>query len=256
MSEPKTDSIIEVLKRAGGCAYPFELANELKADPNMVVLALLRLARQGLVYRDEAATIDYTKPLLTSRWCIASKLGQAPTQPEVLGEVISLILNPPLYKVLNGWLASKSFPGLIDALRAYICGAKREVKIAMPYVGDFLGILMQECADRLRSINLKLITESDSAGDVEPLKGYLPTLQVTYATDYSRAVGRPVKVRGVHAKFVIIDDELAIVGTFNLTKYHLFVNYDIGLVVRGPIVKYLSEIFDYLWNYLAKNKGE
>jgi phosphatidylserine/phosphatidylglycerophosphate/cardiolipin synthase-like enzyme len=51
---------------------------------------------------------------------------------------------------------------------------------------------------------------------------------------------------------VVIDDELAIVGTFNLTKYHLFVNYDIGLVVRGPIVKYLSEIFDYLWDYLNK----
>jgi phosphatidylserine/phosphatidylglycerophosphate/cardiolipin synthase-like enzyme len=252
VSEPKTDNIIEALKRAGGCAYPFDLANELRADPNMVVLALLRLARQGLVYRDEVTTIDYTKPLLTSKWCITSKPERSQTQPEALGEVISLILNPPLYKDLNGWLADKSFPGLIDALRAYICGARREVKIAMPYVGDLLGILMQECADKLRNVKIRVMTEDESASDVEPLKGYLPALQVAYATDYSRAAGKPVKVRGVHAKFVIIDDELAIVGTFNLTKYHLFVNYDIGLVVRGPIVKYLSEIFDYLWGYLNK----
>jgi len=77
-------------------------------------------------------------------------------------------------------------------------------------------------------------------------------LQVVYATDYSRAADKPIKVRGIHAKFVVIDDELAIVGTFNLTKYHLFVNYDIGLVVKGPIVKYLSEIYNYLWDYLMK----
>jgi phosphatidylserine/phosphatidylglycerophosphate/cardiolipin synthase-like enzyme len=255
MSEPKTDNIIEALKKAGGCAYPFELANELRADPNMVALVLLQLARQGLVYRDETTTIDYTKPLLTSKWCITSKPAQAPTQPEapkMLGEVVDLVLSTRLYKDLDGWLTGKDFPGLIDALKAYICGARREIKIAMPYIGDFLGLLLQECADKLRNVKIRVMTESESAGDVEPLKAYLPMLQAVYATDYSRAADKPIKVRGIHAKFVVIDDELAIVGTFNLTKYHLFVNYDIGLVVRGPIVKYLSDIFDYLWDYLNK----
>jgi phosphatidylserine/phosphatidylglycerophosphate/cardiolipin synthase-like enzyme len=170
----------------------------------------------------------------------------------MLGEVVDLILSTQLYKDLGGWLTGKDFPGLIDALKAYICGAKREIKIAMPYIGDFLGLLLQECADKLRNVKIRVMTESESAGDVEPLKGYLPMLQAIYATDYSRAADKPIKVRGIHAKFVVIDDELAIVGTFNLTKYHLFVNYDIGLVVRGPIVKYLSEIFDYLWDYLNK----
>lgn len=259
MSEPKTDNIIEALKKAGGCAYPFELANELRADPNMVVLALLQLARQSLVYRDETTTIDYTKPLLTSKWCITNRPGQVPTQPEapkMLGEVVDLVLSTRLYKDLGGWLTGKDFPGLIDALKAYICGARREIKIAMPYIGDFLGLLLQECADKLHNVKIRVMTESESAGDVEPLKVYLPMLQVVYATDYSRAADKPIKVRGIHAKFVVIDDELAIVGTFNLTKYHLFVNYDIGLVVKGLIVKYLSEIYNYLWDYLAKNKGE
>jgi len=259
MSEPKTDNIIEALKKAGGCAYPFELANELRADPNMVVLALLQLARQSLVYRDETTTIDYTKPLLTSKWCITNRPGQVPTQPEapkMLGEVVDLVLSTRLYKDLGGWLTGKDFPGLIDALKAYICGARREIKIAMPYIGDFLGLLLQECADKLHNVKIRVMTERESAGDVEPLKVYLPMLQVVYATDYSRAADKPIKVRGIHAKFVVIDDELAIVGTFNLTKYHLFVNYDIGLVVKGLIVKYLSEIYNYLWDYLAKNKGE
>jgi len=259
VSKLEVSSIIEALRRVSGCAYPFELASELRADQNVIVLALLQLAKQGLVYRDDSTTIDYTKPLLTSKWCITSKPAQAPTQPEapkMLGEVVDLILSTRLYKDLGGWLTGKDFPGLIDALKAYICGARREIKIAMPYIGDFLGLLLQECADKLRNVKIRVMTESESAGDVEPLKAYLPMLQAVYATDYSRAADKPIKVRGIHAKFVVIDDEFAIVGTFNLTKYHLFVNYDIGLVVKGPIVKYLSEIYNYLWDYLMKNKGE
>jgi len=255
VSKLEVSSIIEALRRVSGCAYPFELASELRADQNVIVLALLQLAKQGLVYRDDSTTIDYTKPLLTSKWCITSKPAQAPTQPEapkMLGEVVDLVLSTRLYKDLDGWLTGKDFPGLIDALKAYICSARREIKIAMPYIGDFLGLLLQECADKLRNVKIRVMTESESAGDVEPLKAYLPMLQAVYATDYSRAADKPIKVRGIHAKFVVIDDELAIVGTFNLTKYHLFVNYDIGLVVRGPIVKYLSDIFDYLWDYLNK----
>ena len=75
--------VLGVLEESGGCAYPFEIAKRILADKldgmnpdkfmsfvNDILFVLSDLAKQGLVYRDKKSTLDYTKPLMTSMWCI------------------------------------------------------------------------------------------------------------------------------------------------------------------------------------------
>ena len=242
--------IINKLSEFGGCAYVRDLARELNADPNDIALALSDLAKQGLVYRDEKSTLDFTRPLLTSKWCLKSAPKQAAsTIIPTLGEVVEVILSPPLIRDLANWAKDTPVVGLLDSLHIYLCNAKRSVKIAVPFIGDILGILTMECINNIKDVEFKVITEDDSRRDIEILKGVIPKLSVLYATKRTKD---GTKVRGIHAKFMIIDDEVAIIGTFNLTKYHLFVHYDLGIVVKGPIVKFLNDLFEHMWKVLSE----
>lgn len=242
--------IISKLSELGGCAYVRDLARELNADPNDIALTLGALAKQGLVYRDEKSTLDFTRPLLTSKWCLKSALKQVTsTAAPTLGEVIEVILSPPLIRDLTNWSKDTPIVGLLDSLHIYLCNAKHSVKIAMPFIGDILGVLTMECINSIKDVEFKVIAEDSSRRDIEILRGTIPKLSVLYATKRAKD---GTKVKGIHAKFIIIDDEVAIIGTFNLTKYHLFVNYDLGIVVKGPIVKFLNDLFEHMWKALSE----
>jgi hypothetical protein len=242
--------LIEAIKEFGGCAYPGELAVRLKVDAGLVALALRQLAAGGLVYRLEESVLDFTKPLLTSKWCIAGQQ-KAQERPEVIGEVVDLIVNPKLYRDLGSYMQRMGFPGTFDALKGYVCSSEVSLKVMMPYIGDLLGVMLAECIERLSRVEVKVITEVDSAGSVEPIRGLLPNIKVLYATQYAQAGSRKVKVRGIHAKLILVDRRIAVVGTFNLTKHHLYTNYDIGVVLRGAVASYLDELFEAVWGFLA-----
>jgi len=242
--------IIEAIKEFGGCAYPDELAVRLKVDAGTVALALRQLTAQGLVYRLKESVLDFTKPLLTSKWCIAGQQ-QVQERPEIIGEVVDLIINPKLYQDLGTYTQRMGFLGTFDALKGYVCSSEVSLKVMMPYIGDLLGVMLSECIERLSRVEVKVITEIASAGSVEPIKGLLPSIKVRYATQYTQAGGRNVKVRGIHAKLILVDGRVAIVGTFNLTRYHLYTNYDIGVVLRGAVANYLDELFETVWALLA-----
>jgi hypothetical protein len=242
--------LIEAIKEFGGCAYPGELAVRLKVDAGTVALVLRQLAAQGLVYRLEESVLDFTKPLLTSKWCIAEQQ-KAQVSSEVIGEVVDLIVNPKLYRDLGSYVQRMGFSGTFDALKGYVCSSEIALKVMMPYIGDLLGVMLSECVERLSRVEVKVITEVNSASSVEPIRGLLPNIKVLYATQYNQAGSKSVKVRGVHAKLILVDRRIAVVGTFNLTKYHLYTNYDIGVVLRGTVVGYLDELFEAVWNFLA-----
>ncbi len=62
--------------------------------------------------------------------------------------------------------------------------------------------------------------------------------------------------RTCHAKMLIIDDEIAIVGSHNWTPYALERNFEVSILVRDPnCAGRLAQHFDQLWQVSQLFKG-
>lgn len=254
------------LLRNRRCMPTANLVEELNASWSEVVGTLIMLEQQGVIFRAEQ--LDPTKPIASTRWCLNENLvstvqvTQAPagvTIPpqEPLGYVVGYVVTPPIIVDLGlqkgGGISLPGLMGLLDFLKIFLCGANDSIKIMMPYIGPLLTITFQQCAEKISSLkSIKILTEEtrDNHRELDPLQTHLNNLEVRYATQRSK---HKVKVRGVHAKLIIVDDSVALVGTFNLTETHVTTNYDVGVVIKGPIVRYLSSLFDNLW---GRTRGE
>lgn len=69
-------------------------------------------------------------------------------------------------------------------------------------------------------------------------------------------VRTPGPERTFHAKMIIIDDQIAIVGSHNWTPYALERNFEVSVVLRDPAcVGKLARHFDQAWEASAPFKG-
>lgn len=239
------EKVVRFLKERGK-ACTLELVNEMDLSWVEALNTLSRLERGGLIRRVEV--LDPTKPLATAVWEAKEKEKAEQSKVEELGTVVGLILNPPLLRDLKN--TPPASMGLLDSLSYIVNSTSSELRISMPYVGGLISTLFTQHLQELRKLKtLRVITEEtqDNKRSLEPLSLFLPNLRVRYAT--RRING--IKVAGAHLKLIIADDKMAIVGTFNLTQAHLLVNYDIGLLVRGNIVRHLCLVFDTIWDALS-----
>lgn len=237
---------MEVL-RARGRAPVLEIVRETGLSWSEVIKVLTALEGKGVVSRAEV--LDLTKPIATAVWEVRAQAAPEPAEGEGIGSVVGLILNPPLLRDLE--TLPPASMGLLDSLSYAVSSASKSLRIAMPYVGDLMSTLFAQHVQDLRRLSLlRVIAEDDwrNRQALEPLKLFLPNLEVRYAT--RRAPGG-VKVAGAHLKIIVADEELAIVGTFNLTQAHLLVNYDVGVILKGGVVRYLTAIFDAIWNKVS-----
>ncbi|MEM1847494.1 MAG: phospholipase D family protein [Acidilobaceae archaeon] len=235
--------VIELLRRRGR-ASTAEIVREIGLGWAETLSALSALERSGAVKRVEV--LDPTKPLATAVWELQSEELKEPSS--TLGVVVNLILNPPLLRDVGYILPSCM--GLLDSLSYVVSSASKGLRIAMPYVGELMTTLFMQHLQELKKVRLLRVITEDNVSNrraLEPMKVFLPNLEIRYAT---RVLGG-IKVAGAHLKLIIADEELAIVGTFNLTQAHLLVNYDLGLLLKGEVVKHLSAIFDAIWEKVS-----
>ena len=62
--------------------------------------------------------------------------------------------------------------------------------------------------------------------------------------------------RTIHAKLVIIDEEMIIVGSHNLSESSLCRNFEVSLLIRDPIIALdLKQIYQKEWERGRPNKG-
>ncbi|MEM0049742.1 MAG: phospholipase D-like domain-containing protein [Zestosphaera sp.] len=249
MSEDKKDLILRMLKEKGGCAYALEVKEATGMSWRDLVEEITTLESQNLI-KKQGPPVDLTKPIATTKWCISEK-SEGGLESIGLGTVVSLILNPPVLRILR--IPPQGSIGLVDSLQGFVCSASKNLRIIMPYLGDFVSLLFLNCADRLKGLSrMRIITERNQSNYVllERLKRFFPNLEVAYAT--KEAMG--VKIEGAHAKLIIIDEDYALIGTFNLTELHLLVNFDVGVVVKGEVVRILAGVFDKLWDAVKGDK--
>ncbi|MEM2425190.1 MAG: phospholipase D-like domain-containing protein [Candidatus Bathyarchaeia archaeon] len=244
MSENIREKLIDFLRKKNR-ACTFEIVEMTNFNWIEVLDNLFKLEKEGRVRRIKV--LDPTKPLATAIWEICECEVAEETKAGELGIVTAIILNPPLLRDLYN--CPPGSMGLLDSLSYLVCHASQSLRIAMPYVGDLISTLFTQHLQELRRLSiLRIITENTRENKcvLEPLKLYLDNLEFCYASIYSQGI----KTLGAHLKLLIADENMAILGTFNLTRAHLLVNYDIGLLIRGDVVKHLCKIYDELWEKL------
>ncbi|MDQ0008302.1 phosphatidylserine/phosphatidylglycerophosphate/cardiolipin synthase-like enzyme [Luteibacter jiangsuensis] len=76
----------------------------------------------------------------------------------------------------------------------------------------------------------------------------LPGIEIRYSTVPQATSGPIPYARVEHAKYVMVDDELAFVGTGNWSWSYFESTVDASLFIHGPLARPLGRIFDADWN--------
>jgi phosphatidylserine/phosphatidylglycerophosphate/cardiolipin synthase-like enzyme len=77
-------------------------------------------------------------------------------------------------------------------------------------------------------------------------KREISKLERKYPSKFFPQYFRPTSKGILHAKFVVVDRKIALVGSANISKYALSLNHEIMLKVSGEIAADLSSMFDQL----------
>jgi phosphatidylserine/phosphatidylglycerophosphate/cardiolipin synthase-like enzyme len=153
----------------------------------------------------------------------------------------------------------KSVRPIRISIRRYLAEATDTVRIANPYFDDTEHVLNDLAALPRRGVDLKLVTREVDTDDpnrsavdpIEEITGQLSDdernhlfVRDFYDTDrYDKQLG------ATHAKAVIIDDQIAYLGSANLTRLSLTGNFELGVLLRGELVADLVAVFDAMFDY-------
>lgn len=140
------------------------------------------------------------------------------------------------------------------ALLEVIRTARRKVFLASFFLGDQeLTEALREAAERLRG-GVYVISAIDDRSLRRGLKGLEdePDRDAAEGKRFEELCRAGIYVRGhenCHAKFVVADDEIALVSTANFTTRALDVTGEAGVLVRDPAqAERLSRLFARLWH--------
>jgi phosphatidylserine/phosphatidylglycerophosphate/cardiolipin synthase-like enzyme len=103
-----------------------------------------------------------------------------------------------------------------------------------------------------RGVSVELVVShwDTRAGRIEHLKelAQSPGVAVRIATIPEHPQGFIPFARVIHAKYMVVDDQLSWLGTSNWSADYFFRSRNVGVIVRGErLAQALGEIFDDLW---------
>ena len=217
---------------------------------------LIKLESRRIIKRHYDAVFDPLRPAETVKWLLAGeraprqrKEAEAPTQVEIV------VTAPPSKPRLSGILNKYGIRAFAEVMEELVLSARKELRIICPFIDSFLATLLIKSSDIIEGrVKVRIISEqrdSTTFRTLSYLNRTLKSVEVKFADEYVQLSQGPRKVFGVHAKALSADDERLVIGSFNLSLPHLMVDFDVGLLVAGPVVRLFNKIFDELWSLLG-----
>lgn len=137
-----------------------------------------------------------------------------------------------------------------DALASAMDRAKKCVKIFCPYVDPTFTGLIQNVRCPVRVVSA--VTEGYGASPVLERCTAFKDLVVRYLIEKRGKT----QLFQMHAKMVLVDGEVAYVGSANLTDTSVHYNLELGILTEDPeIVAVLERTFDFFFDCVAISSG-
>lgn len=248
--------ILKVLREATRPLTASQIAARIPLagqDALQVYAELKGLEQKQLVKRVYDEEYDIADPLSTTKWALKEQEElEHPLSAALF--VQPVITMPPALGDFKEICTSYGLRHFLDALEEILSEAENSLRIMCPFIdATLLNVMIKARAVRLGRVEVRIISErrAPSWSTLELLRSTLKNVSVKYADQYDQATRK--KVLGVHAKMIIADHRSALLGSFNVTVAHVVTNLDIGILIRGPIVKALVEVFDYVWSRLGSS---
>lgn len=142
-------------------------------------------------------------------------------------------------------------------LRHLAVQAQESLRIAAPYLDPEEAVLEDIAALPSRGVSVRLLTREATGDDadkeqresLERLAAKIPKAEKEafvardlYSTD---SFGR--QRAAVHAKVVVVDEKRAYIGSANFTQTGLDSNFELGVLVEGPLVDDVTTVFDEIF---------
>ena len=151
----------------------------------------------------------------------------------------------------------------LDRVLALLNGAIHSIDLIMYiFEHDAAGsrVLDAMTAAAKRGVRVRAVIDSFGSGDVsdtvfDPLRA-----EGGSVTFFSRRWRSTYLIRN-HQKLLLIDDEVAVTGGFNIAEAYLATRethcwFDLGVVVRGPTVAQMVQWFTQIHDYTVNDDGK
>jgi len=249
--------ILKILKERGGRIITKVIKEELKVPEVDIARCLYELSDGGFIKKEYTKEYDPTRPFDTVTWALTNKsieLEKGLIKHEYLGRKAKLTKEDRIDVVMTYPTALASFSRELlndleilefsDIFETLIYATKSEVKIISPFIDELMLYPLVKKLNSNPSIRVNILTETD-----KNLYNIMhPGKFVTIKKLTKREKNKKTKIYGVHAKLIIIDEDVALLGSFNLTRTHLTKNFDLGLLIKDKrIVKKLDFLFKKLF---------
>jgi len=263
--EEAEEKILSLLRKEMRPLTTDYIYNKVNIPKFIASSALYSLLKKGLIKRVYTDSYDPTRPFDTASWIATEGEFEAKesqgTKAESAARHIRLVLSVPLSMISQRATLLNKYEALDlhDAYMHVIEIAKRELKIMSPIIDAYAFYPLVTKILNSRELNIKILTELKKSRDLPyllgPLKSGNASIEVRDVARSMKYEGYEMKAFGIHAKLIIADNEMALIGSFNLSRHHYLVDFDIGFLISDPeTVAELSSIFNALWDYVSANR--
>jgi len=136
------------------------------------------------------------------------------------------------------------FRPLHDILFDYFSSIKNELLISSPYIDQTIEPFLS-VVPNISNMNIKIISDNESEKYLKRLAARWPNIEYRTLEKYEDNV----RIYMVHAKYICIDNNITIVGSFNFNERSLFHNFEAGVVIKSC---YITGIFKNFFYFMFK----
>ena len=194
---------------------------------------------------------------------------KVPVKPKIVGNEVSIVATIP-ERLRSVCRDAVSYEELYDAFSNLLCQANETVRLSLPFIEpNGIWIFLDDIVAALsKGVSFRILTREiyepqKSTAWVRKVQALMKLIelsrrygpkgdeQIKIMDFHTTLVAKDFRYQfeSSHAKILIVDNNIAYVGSGEWRENSLFYNFEVGVVLRGPIVEELIRLYDIVWNH-------
>jgi phosphatidylserine/phosphatidylglycerophosphate/cardiolipin synthase-like enzyme len=193
----------------------------------------------------------------------------SPLETPTRGKVNGIQITATVPDTVKGEVELESirFVSMQEAFSKILDNTNKTLRLSLPFIEPTgIWILMDSiigCAERnveFRILTREIFKPSQDIGWIRRIKALLKLYDIVVNNstkksdlikirDFHKTIGGKMgyQFESSHAKLILGDENVAYVGSGEWRENSLVYNFEVGIVIQGPIVETLVKLFDVVW---------